>query len=242
MQNTFTDNRHNYINKKYNLSPVSLLDEYKESDQVYKDISFKNLYGIYESNAIQNSVDMIKNCSNLSLPFDIPTELTIRVAIITDYEKYLSHYNFLKEKTKSEESFYGYMEQRIIKNWFHNSFQNFYQHDIKFVKPSLEKIEKTFGDVYSIDKLIDIIPKTITMLGVDFLHEESQDIKIFLDAILLVKKIYYPKSYIKELKRFGLSEDEIYRYLVCNYKKKEDLHKRPLGKLINDISEELDLL
>ncbi len=59
---------------------------------------------------------------------------------------------------------------------------------------------------------------------------------------LLIKKAYYPKSYIKELQGFGFSEDEIYRYLMCNYKKDADLHKRPLSKLIKDISEELKLL
>lgn len=59
---------------------------------------------------------------------------------------------------------------------------------------------------------------------------------------LLMKKAYYPKSYIEELKGFGFSEDEVYRYLLCNYKKNEDLHKRPLSKLMKDISEELDLI
>ena len=59
---------------------------------------------------------------------------------------------------------------------------------------------------------------------------------------LLIKKAYYPKSYIEELKKFDFTEDEIYRYLLCNYKKNEDLHKRPLSKLIKDISEELGIL
>jgi hypothetical protein len=59
---------------------------------------------------------------------------------------------------------------------------------------------------------------------------------------LLIKKAYYPKSYIDELKSFGFSEDEVYRYLVCNYKNDDDLHKRPLSKLIKDISEELNLI
>lgn len=71
------------------------------------------------------------------------------------------------------------------------------------------------------------------------LYEQHKD--IVLD--LLIKKVYYPKSYIDELKNsFGLSQDEIYRYLLCNYQKNEDLHKRPLSKLIKDISEELDLI
>ena len=59
---------------------------------------------------------------------------------------------------------------------------------------------------------------------------------------LLVKKAYYPNSYIKELSKFGFSEDEIYRYLFSNYKQDKDLHKRPLSKLIKDISSELGLV
>lgn len=70
------------------------------------------------------------------------------------------------------------------------------------------------------------------------LYKQHKDIVLEL----LIKKAYYPKSYIEELKGFGFSEDEIYRYLMCNYKKEEDLHKRPLSKLIKDISEELGIL
>jgi hypothetical protein len=70
------------------------------------------------------------------------------------------------------------------------------------------------------------------------LYKQHKDIVLEL----LIKKVYYPKSYIEELKSFGFSEDEVYRYLVCNYKDINDLHKRPLSKLIKDISEELGLL
>ena len=70
------------------------------------------------------------------------------------------------------------------------------------------------------------------------LYKQHKDIVLEL----LIKKAYYPKSYIEELKKFGFTEDEIYRYLLCNYKKNEDLHKRPLSKLIKDISEELGIL
>jgi 5-methylcytosine-specific restriction endonuclease McrA len=70
------------------------------------------------------------------------------------------------------------------------------------------------------------------------LYKQHKDIVLEL----LIKKVYYPKSYIKELEGFGFGEDEIYRYLLGNYKKDEDLHKRPLSKLIKDISEELGLI
>ncbi|MEA2018917.1 MAG: hypothetical protein U9N59_10760 [Campylobacterota bacterium] len=70
------------------------------------------------------------------------------------------------------------------------------------------------------------------------LYKEHRDIVIEL----LVKKQYYPHDYINELSGFGFSKDEIYRYLFCNYKEDENLHKRPLSKLIKDISEELGLI
>ncbi|WP_404318823.1 hypothetical protein [Malaciobacter canalis] len=80
--------------------------------------------------------------------------------------------------------------------------------------------------------------KNIETFKLKELYKQHKDIVLEL----LIKKAYYPKSYIEELKGFGFSEDEIYRYLLGNYKKDEDLHKRPLSKLIKDISEELDLI
>jgi len=73
----------------------------------------------------------------------------------------------------------------------------------------------------------------------NLLYEQHKD--IVLD--LLLKKTIYTKSYIKELKEnFKLKDDEIYRFLFCNYLKDEDLHKRPLSKLIRDISKDIGLI
>lgn len=46
----------------------------------------------------------------------------------------------------------------------------------------------------------------------------------------------------KSLSDIGFDEDEIHRFLTCGYLNDEDLHKRPLSKLIKDISEELGIL
>ena len=188
LQNTFTDNQHNHITKKYNLSPVSLFNDYKESDKIYKNITFKNLYTIYESNIIQNVIDMIKNCQTLNLPFDIPNKLTISVNKIVDNEEFLPQYEFLKEKKRNDENFYSYVEQRTIKNWFSNSFEDFYSKNNEDEKKSLlEPIKNCFKEYYSIDALIDILPQTIKIGGVnaniDFLHQELKEIKTFLDEI-----------------------------------------------------------
>lgn len=81
--------------------------------------------------------------------------------------------------------------------------------------------------------------ENIDIFKLDELYKQHKDIVVEL----LIKKVYYPKSYLEELKNnFGFTKDEIYRYLLNNYKKEEDLHKRPLSKLIKDISEELDLI
>jgi hypothetical protein len=46
----------------------------------------------------------------------------------------------------------------------------------------------------------------------------------------------------KSLSGIGFDSDEIYRFITCGYLNDEDLHKRPLSKLIKDISEELKLV
>lgn len=51
----------------------------------------------------------------------------------------------------------------------------------------------------------------------------------------------YFDSLKKSLSGIGFHEDEIYRFLTCGYFKDEDLHKRPLSKLMKDISEELNI-
>ena len=70
------------------------------------------------------------------------------------------------------------------------------------------------------------------------LYEQHKDIVVEL----LVKKKYYPESYIEELKSFGFNEEEVYRFLMANYLQEKDFHKRPLSKLIKDISQELGLI
>jgi len=78
--------------------------------------------------------------------------------------------------------------------------------------------------------------RNIELFKLEELYKQHKDIVLEL----LIKKAYYPHSYIKELEDFGFSKDDIYRYLFSNYKKEEDLHKRPLSKLIKDISQELE--
>jgi len=48
------------------------------------------------------------------------------------------------------------------------------------------------------------------------------------------------KSLRKSLKDLSFSDDEIYRFLTCGYKKSEDFHKRSFSKMINDFVREYD--
>ena len=115
--------------------------------------------------------------------------------------------------------------------------------DFKFTyKPtdiSFSQIESKKYDMDSFEIEFKKKNENINIFKLDELYKQHKDIVVDL----LMKKAYYPKSYIEELeKSFGFTKDEIYRYLLNNYKKEEDLHKRPLSKLIKDISEELDLI
>jgi len=92
---------------------------------------------------------------------------------------------------------------------------NFNSFDIKF-----KKIDKYSNKYFKLDKL----------------YEQHKDVVLEL----LIKRTIYSKSYIEELKRnFHFTDDEIYRFLFCNYKESEEFNKRPLSKLINDIIDEL---
>ena len=115
--------------------------------------------------------------------------------------------------------------------------------DFKFTyKPTDISFSQIESKKYNMDSFeIEFKKKNenIDIFKLDELYKQHKDIVVDL----LMKKAYYPKSYIEELeKSFGFTKDEIYRYLLNNYKKEEDLHKRPLSKLIKDISEELDLI
>ncbi len=72
LQDSFTDNPQIYKNK-FNLSPVDLLSEYAK-------MKFENLYATYESNNIQNIIEMLQSGKDLQLPFNPPTELYIMFA------------------------------------------------------------------------------------------------------------------------------------------------------------------
>lgn len=79
--------------------------------------------------------------------------------------------------------------------------------------------------------------------ALDVLYERHKDIVLEL----IQKREIYPDSYIDELlKNYeGIvfsSRDDLMRLITCGYVKDEDINKRPLSKLIKDISEELEFI
>jgi len=115
--------------------------------------------------------------------------------------------------------------------------------DFRFsIRPKrVEFIDNVKEEQYNFDDFeIDIYGNraNLDIFQLEKLYKQHKDIVLEL----LIKKAYYPQSYIDELSNFGFSQDEVYRYLFSNYNKEDDLHKRPLSKLIRDISEELGLI
>ncbi|MDQ1433148.1 MAG: hypothetical protein QG634_433 [Patescibacteria group bacterium] len=81
------------------------------------------------------------------------------------------------------------------------------------------------------------------ILNISNLYEEHKDIV----SELLQKKEIYNDSYIDELMQkyegtLFKNREDLLRLITCGYVSDDDLHKRPLSKLIKDISEELNLI
>jgi len=102
----------------------------------------------------------------------------------------------------------------------------------------IDDVKKEQYDFTNFEIEINGNESNIELFKLRELYKQHKDIVLEL----LIKKAYYPQSYINELSKFGFSQDEIYRYLFSNYNQDEDLHKRPLSKLVRDISEELGLI
>jgi len=81
------------------------------------------------------------------------------------------------------------------------------------------------------------------VFNLENLYSEHKDIV----SELLVKREIYSDSYIDELLQnyegtIFKNREDLLRLITCGYVEDKDLDKRPLSKLIKDISEELELL
>lgn len=80
--------------------------------------------------------------------------------------------------------------------------------------------------------------KNLEIFQLKELYKQHKDIVVDL----LIKNAYYPSQYIQYLRSYGFSEEEIYKFIFNSFIKDEELHKRPLSKLIKDIAIELKLI
>ncbi|MFA6137651.1 MAG: hypothetical protein WC667_06145 [Sulfurimonas sp.] len=95
-------------------------------------------------------------------------------------------------------------------------------------------------------KLIDNnekVKNTIETFRIKELYNEHKDIVLEL----IQKAEIYNDSYLNELMQkyegtLFKNREDLLRLVTCGYVSDEDLHKRPLSKLIKDISEELKLI
>ena len=93
---------------------------------------------------------------------------------------------------------------------------------------------------------IDIFFKTKILehgkvFGLDLLYAENRDVIL---ELYLKARHEYVREYIDYLYSYNgleFSDEDIYRFITCGYLNDDDLHKRPLSKLIKDISTELGL-
>lgn len=144
-----------------------------------------------------------------------------------------------RKSTKQENIFYPYEES--------------FNQNAKFVydgiKPNLKNQKLDFFDEKRINLKIEAIDENskvenhIKVFNIENLYENHKDIV----KELLQKRVIYSDSYIEEL--FSLyggnvfsSREELLRLITCGYVSDEDINKRPLSKLIKDISEDLGMI
>jgi hypothetical protein len=91
-------------------------------------------------------------------------------------------------------------------------------------------------------KFLNKIPEHLNVFKLESFYEQHSDHVL---ELIIKSKVAYSKQYREYLKTYnGLSfnDSEIDRMILGNYTKEEELHKRPLAKLYQDIGKELGLI
>ncbi len=81
----------------------------------------------------------------------------------------------------------------------------------------------------------------LNVFKLDGLYSQHSDHVI---ELIIKSKVQYSKRYRTELKSYGLNftDSEIDRMILGNYSKEDEIHKRPLAKLYQDIGKQLGLI
>ena len=115
---------------------------------------------------------------------------------------------------------------------------NFWLNNVDFLdNPKLDNT--TFSDEENIKIEIKNLPQeNLDTFQLDRIYQAHTDVVVEL----ILKQMHYPESYVQELADLGFSKEEIYRFVFANYLKEKKWSKRPMAKLVYDISEDLGLI
>ena len=146
-----------------------------------------------------------------------------------------------RKSTKKVNIFYPYLESFNDSVKFKydgiKSLQYFTNQRLDFFKD--ERVMFHLEPIKDIDK----VKKHIEVFNLKSLYDEHKDVI----SELLQKRVIYSDSYIDELfKQYeGIlfkNREDLLRLITCGYVSDEEIGKRPLSKLIKDISKELGLV
>lgn len=123
---------------------------------------------------------------------------------------------------------------------FSQFFSNVDSENKKFSLLSKERISLTLKPLNDKDIATQ---NTIDTFRLETLYQEHKDIVLEL----IQKREIYPDSYIDDLFHqykgtLFKNREDVLRHITGGYIEDKDINKRPLSKLIKDISEELDLI
>ncbi|WP_457744023.1 hypothetical protein [Sulfurimonas sp.] len=146
-----------------------------------------------------------------------------------------------RKSSKQENIFYPYNES------FNDNAKFVYTFKVNNEKGAILDIKNIKLEIQAkkniSEKNEDKILEHKKMFNLENLYNEHKEIVLEL----IQKREIYPDSYIDELLNqyegiFFNNREDVLRLITCGYVDDKDLHKRPLSKLIKDISEELELL
>jgi hypothetical protein len=164
----------------------------------------------------------------------------------------LSFYNLIPSCNICNSKFKTVMDFKVIphlhpyedsfnkKAKFSQFFNNVNEENKKFSLLSKERISLTLKPLNDKDIATQ---NTIDTFRLDTLYQEHKDIVLEL----IQKREIYPDSYIDDLFHqyegtLFKNREDVLRHITGGYIEDKDINKRPLSKLIKDISEELDLI
>lgn len=249
-----------------NPAEIRELIEIAPKDFTKEIIQLKDLYEVFRNKwAVEFIEDLdIKVCPlcNREYIFKFEDKIKGKPRIIASLDHYYDKdsYPFLSvsifnlipcchicnSKFKHTKNFYNqkhlhpYEDSFNEKAKFSQFFNNVNEENKKFSLLSKERISLTLKPLDCKDKTTQ---NTIDTFRLETLYQEHKDIVLEL----IQKREIYPDSYIDDLFHqyegtLFKNREDVLRHITGGYIEDKDINKRPLSKLIKDISEELDLI